>query len=64
MEAWKFVDDEKRNALSDAFILKHSAELKESGFTILPRMAVCEGVFYLKIYYVDNGSGINRSIGS
>lgn len=53
---------EKRDAWGDSFYMKHSAELYRNGFTVLPRMAICEEVPHLKIYYVYEGSGLDRSI--
>lgn len=38
--------------------MKHSAELKESGFTISPKVALCEEGFHLEMYYVCEGSGL------
>lgn len=42
----------------DAFFIEHIAELKESGFEILPRMALCEEAPHLEMYHVNEGFGL------
>lgn len=44
LETWKYLDGEMQNTYGDVFFIKHSAELKCSGSTILPRIAMCEKV--------------------
>lgn len=60
LEAWKYVNGDKEKARVVAFHMEHSADLNESGFTILPRMAICKEVAHLELYYVDRGSELKR----
>lgn len=43
--------------------MKHSAELAENGFTVLLKMELSEEVSHLKMHYVVEGFGLERSIG-
>lgn len=43
--------------------MKHSADLKGSGFKILPKLVLCETISHLKIYYVHDGPGLKHSVG-
>lgn len=59
----KFVGGVNQNGWSYSFIMKHSAELIGSGYSILLRMAIFEKVLHLEKYNFDNGFGLKRSIG-
>lgn len=62
-EAWKFVYGEKPNALGDVFFMKHNTELQRSELTIFPRMLLSGVVPHLEIFYMDEGFGLEHSIG-
>lgn len=57
-DAWKDVEDQKYFTRGDASILKHNAALKESGFTVTHKMAVCEELRHREIYFQLSGSGL------
>lgn len=63
LSAWKFVNGEKQNDWTSSFFMKQSAELKGCECTNFPRMAICEEVSHLEMYYLDEGSGLEPSIG-
>lgn len=52
----------KQNACGDVVFTKHCAERKECLLKAFPRMELCEDVLYRKIHYVDERSGLERSI--
>lgn len=43
--------------------MKLSARLRERGLTTLSNVLLCEEVHLLEVYYEDEGSGFERSIG-
>lgn len=59
----RFVDGENQIPWGNAFIIKHSAELNESGFSILSRMVICEEAHYLIIIYLNVVSGLGEISG-
>lgn len=62
VEPWKFLNGNKHKVLGDDFFMKHSVELAESGSEILPRIELCEKVPHHKMCYVDERSGLERSV--
>lgn len=43
--------------------MTNSAGLKESDFSIFPRIVLCEEASHLEMYYGDEGSGPKQGVG-
>lgn len=57
----KYMDSQGYNAWDDEFIVKHSAELNDSGFIILPNLTYCEKLKNIDIYSHCIGFGLKTS---